>query len=96
GKALTDNFGFAILKLQPGATSGAGEITAIAKSTTAQKAFEIATAELTVNISNGLYNKLDEQGQPIENEYLPLAAGATTVITVEILDSAGQRVLTPL
>lgn len=96
GKALTDNFGFAILKLQPGANSGAGEITATSKSTSSQKAFEISTAELQVNISNGLFNKLDANGNPIANEYQPLAAGATTVISVEILDSNGQRVVSTL
>lgn len=96
GKALTDEYGFAILKLQPGAASGAGEVSVTAQSTTAQKAFEIATAQLAVSISNGLYNKLDDNKQPIEDEYLPLAAGATTVVTVKILDSNGNPFLTPL
>ncbi|MBH0028891.1 MULTISPECIES: hypothetical protein [unclassified Pseudoalteromonas] len=94
GKALTDNFGFAILKLQPGANSGAGEITATSKSTSNQKAFEISTAELQVNISNGLFNLLDVNGNPVVDEYQPLAAGATTVITVEILDSNSLPVVT--
>ncbi|MEL0654686.1 hypothetical protein V6257_06585 [Pseudoalteromonas issachenkonii] len=96
GKALTDNFGFAILKLQPGANSGAGEITATAKLTSSQKAFEISTAELQVNISNGLFNVLDANGNPITGEYQPLAAGATTVITVEILDSNSELVVSAL
>ncbi|MGO2169614.1 MAG: hypothetical protein ACTH3M_15170, partial [Pseudoalteromonas sp.] len=65
GKALTDNFGFALLKLQPGANSGAGEITAASKSASSQKAFEISTAELNIDISNGLFNKLDASGNPI-------------------------------
>ncbi|ATC86807.1 hypothetical protein [Pseudoalteromonas arctica] len=94
GKALTDNFGFAILKLQPGANSGAGEITATSKSTSNQKAFEISTAELQVKIKNGLFNKLDDNGNIIAGEYQPLAAGATTVITVEILDSNSLPVVT--
>ncbi|MEI8624419.1 hypothetical protein P4S67_08870 [Pseudoalteromonas sp. B137] len=96
GKALTDNFGFAILKLQPDANSGAGEITATAKLTSSQKAFEISTAELQVNISNGLFNVLDANGNPITGEYQPLAAGATTVITVEILDSNSELVVSAL
>lgn len=96
GKALTDDYGFAILKLQPGATSGAGEVSVTAQSTTAQKAFEIATAQLAVSISNGLYNKLNDDNQPIEDEYFPLAAGATTVVTVNILDSDENPFLTPL
>jgi hypothetical protein len=96
GKALTDNFGFAILKLQPGANSGAGEITATSKLTSSQKAFEISTAELQVNISNGLFNVLDANGNPIAGEYQPLAAGATTVITVEILDSNSELVVSAL
>ncbi|MGO2293110.1 MAG: hypothetical protein ACTJH9_14095 [Pseudoalteromonas sp.] len=96
GKALTDNFGFALLKLQPGANSGAGEITAASKSASSQKAFEISTAELNIDISNGLFNKLDASGNPIEDEYLPLAAGATTVITIEIFDTEGNSVVSPL
>ena len=96
GKALTDNFGFAILKLQPGANSGAGEVSVTAKSVTASKAFEIATAELSVEISNGLYNKLDEAGNVIDNEFVPLAAGATTVISVNIYDTDGDLFVTPL
>ncbi|WP_165726693.1 hypothetical protein [Pseudoalteromonas sp. SA25] len=96
GKALTDNFGFAILKLQPGANSGAGEITATSKSISNQKAFEISTADLQVNISNGLFNLLDANGDPVADEYQPLAAGATTVITVEILDSNFSPVTTTL
>lgn len=96
GKALTDNFGFAILKLQPGANSGAGEVSVTAKSVTASKAFEIATAELSVEISNGLYNKLDEAGNVIDNEFVPLAAGATTVISVNIYDTNGDLFVTPL
>ncbi|URQ84979.1 hypothetical protein J8Z28_10175 [Pseudoalteromonas sp. SCSIO 43088] len=96
GKALTDNFGFAILKLQPGANSGAGEVTVTAKSVTSSKAFEIATAELSVEISNGLYNKLDDSGNVIDDEFVPLAAGATTVITVTIYDAAGDLYVSPL
>lgn len=96
GKALTDNFGFAILKLQPGANSGAGEVTVTAKSVTSSKAFEIATAELSVEISNGLYNKLDDSGNVIDDEFVPLAAGATTVITVTIYDAAGALYVSPL
>ena len=96
GKALTDNFGFAILKLQPGANSGAGEVSVTAKSVTASKAFEIATAELSVEISNGLYNKLDDAGNVIDNEFVPLAAGATTVISVSIYDANGDFFVTPL
>ena len=96
GKALTDNFGFALLKLQPGANSGAGEITATAKSADNKKAFEIATADLTVTINNGLYNKLDADGNIIADEFIPLAAGATTVITVKIFDSEGNLVVSNL
>ncbi|MDC3189381.1 hypothetical protein NQU96_06485 [Pseudoalteromonas elyakovii] len=96
GKALTDNFGFAILKLQPGANSGAGEVTVTAKSVTSSKAFEIATAELSVEISNGLYNKFDDSGNVIDDEFVPLAAGATTVITVTIYDAAGDLYVSPL
>ncbi|MEL0632400.1 hypothetical protein V6237_06425 [Pseudoalteromonas carrageenovora] len=96
GKALTDNFGFAILKLQPGANSGAGEVSVTAKFVTASKAFEIATAELNVEISNGLYNKLDDAGNAIENEFVPLAAGATTVVSVSIYDANGDFFVTPL
>ncbi len=96
GKALTDNFGFAILKLQPGANSGAGEVTVTAKSVSSSKAFEIATAQLSVEISNGLYNKVDDSGNVIDGEYVPLAAGATTVITVSIFDADGNLYVSPL
>lgn len=96
GKALTDNFGFALLKLQPGANSGAGQITATSKSASNQKAFEIATADLTVTIDNGLYNQLDADGNIIEDEFIPLGAGATTVITVKIFDTSGNLVVSPL
>ncbi|KTF18089.1 hypothetical protein [Pseudoalteromonas sp. H105] len=96
GKALTDNFGLALLKLQPGANSGAGQITATSKSASNQKAFEIATADLTVTIDNGLYNQLDADGNIIEGEFIPLGAGATTVITVKIFDTSGNLVVSPL
>ncbi|XQF90066.1 hypothetical protein ACOBV8_16420 [Pseudoalteromonas espejiana] len=96
GRALTDNFGLAILKLQPGANSGAGEVSVTAKSVTSSKAFEIATAELSVEISNGLYNKLDAAGNVVDNEFVPLAAGATTVISVSIYDANGDLFVTPL
>lgn len=92
GKALTDNFGFALLKLQPGANSGAGSLTATAKGTNLDKAFSISTVELSVAIDNGLPNLLDAAGNPIADEYQPLAAGATTVITVEIKDVNGNLI----
>lgn len=95
GKALTDNFGFALLKLQPGASSGAGTLTATAKDTNLNKAFSISTAELKVSIDNGLPNLLDSLGNPIEGQYQPLAAGATTVITVEIRDTNDDLIVTP-
>ncbi|MDN3377759.1 MULTISPECIES: hypothetical protein [unclassified Pseudoalteromonas] len=95
GKALTDNFGFALLKLQPGASSGAGTLTATAKDSSLNKAFSISTAELNVSIDNGLPNLLDGSGNPVEGQYQPLAAGATTVITVEIRDNNDDLIVTP-
>ncbi|MGO2180819.1 MAG: hypothetical protein ACTH36_00580 [Pseudoalteromonas nigrifaciens] len=96
GKALTDNFGFSLLKLQPGANSGAGNLTALAKNTTLNKAFSINSAKLNVTIDNGLPNKLDDLGNPIYGQYQSLAAGATTVIKVEIRDNNDDLIVTPV
>jgi hypothetical protein len=96
GAALTDNFGIALLKLQPNVDGGAGEVTTTAKGVSKSIAFSASVAEISMTIDNGLPNKLDSDGVPIEDEFTPLAAGSTTVITVEILDNDNALITTPL
>ncbi|MBU2967907.1 hypothetical protein KO527_00825 [Pseudoalteromonas sp. C2R02] len=96
GAALTDQQGIALLKLQPDVDGGAGEVTVSAKGVSKLTAFSASVAEISMTIDNGLPNKLDADGVPIENEFIPLAAGSTTVITVKILDSENALIKTPL
>ena len=96
GTALTDEQGIALLKLQPDVDGGAGEVTVSAKGVSKLTAFSASVAEISMTIDNGLPNKLDGDGVPIEDEFIPLAAGSTTVITVKILDSENALITTPL
>lgn len=91
GKAVTDSFGIALLTLQPGSVNDAGEIKATAKDVTATKAFNVGVAEFSLAIDNGLDLKADDSG-----DYQPLAAGATTVITVDLIDSDGTPLTLPI
>ncbi len=85
GNAVTDNFGIALLTLQPGTANDSGIITATAKNVSATKAFNVGVAEISLQIDNGL--------PVIDNVTQPLAAGATTVITVSIFDTDGVSLL---
>jgi hypothetical protein len=91
GKAVTDSFGVALLTLQPGTTNEAGTLTATAKGVSASKAFNVGVAEFTLNMENGLDLKPGSQ-----TEYQPLASGATTVITVNLIDTDGSPLTLPL
>ena len=88
GTALTDNFGVALLKLQPGNTGGAGTVTARSLGESAAINFAVGIADLTLEVNNGL-NK-DAAGNVI-----PLKAGGSTVIEVTLRDEAGNLYLTP-
>ncbi|MFC3034679.1 hypothetical protein ACFOEE_19425 [Pseudoalteromonas fenneropenaei] len=89
GKTITDKFGFALLKLQPSLQGGAGILTAQVNNVTKTLAFETGSQEIELVISNGL-NK-DSQGK-----YIPLGAGETTLIRVEIRDQANALITSPL
>ncbi|MBB1287971.1 hypothetical protein H5085_00855 [Pseudoalteromonas sp. SR43-6] len=88
GTALTDNFGIALLKLQPGNTGGAGTVTVTSVGETNSTNFAVGIADLTLEVDNGL-NK-DTSGNVI-----PLKAGGSTVIEVTLLDEDGNLYLTP-
>lgn len=86
GNAVTDNFGIALLTLQPGAQNDSGVITASSKGVSALKAFNVGVADISLTIDNGLTE--------VNGTVQPLAAGATTVITVNIFDTDGVTPLT--
>jgi hypothetical protein len=88
GTALTDAFGVALLKLQPGNTGGAGTVTANALGESAAINFAVGIADLTLEVDNGL--SLDDAGNVI-----PLKAGGSTVIEVTLLDEEGNLYLIP-
>ncbi|WP_372768806.1 hypothetical protein [Pseudoalteromonas sp.] len=91
GKQVTDNFGIALLTLEPGTKNEAGEISTTVRGVTATKAFNVGVAEFTLAIDNGLNLKTDGSG-----DFQPLAAGATTVITVDLIDTDGSPLIIPL
>ncbi|MFY8349223.1 hypothetical protein AAEU29_01600 [Pseudoalteromonas sp. SSM20] len=91
GKQVTDNYGIALLTFEPGTKNEAGEITVSARDVSKTKAISVGVAEFTLAIDNGLNLKTDNSG-----EYVPLAAGATTVITVDIIDTDGTPLTVPL
>lgn len=88
GSALTDEFGIALLKLQPGNTGGAGTITASSMSETTNINFAVGIADLTLTVDNGL--NIDSDGNTV-----PLKAGGSTVIEVTLRDDEGNLYLTP-
>ncbi|WP_157813490.1 hypothetical protein [Pseudoalteromonas spongiae] len=91
GAAVTDNFGVALLTLQPGSKNEAGTITATAKNVSATKSFNVGLAEFTMSIDNGLDLKPGSS-----SEYQALASGATTVITVSLTNPDGTPLTLPL
>ncbi|KPV94924.1 Bacterial Ig-like domain (group 1) [Pseudoalteromonas sp. P1-9] len=91
GSQVTDNFGIALLTFEPGTKNEAGEITVSARDVSKTKAVSVGVAEFSLAINNGLNLKSDNSG-----DYVPLAAGATTVITVDIIDTDGSPLNVPL
>ncbi|MBQ4846940.1 hypothetical protein [Pseudoalteromonas sp. MMG005] len=85
GNALTDNFGVALLKLQPGNEGGAGTLkvtSAQADNVESTINFSVGIADLELSINNGL---------PIENgNVVSLNAGGSTVISVTLRDESGS------
>lgn len=88
GRALTDNFGIALLKLQPGNTGGAGTISVSSLDESANINFAVGIADLTLDVDNGL--NFDGNGNVI-----PLKAGGSTVIEVTLRDEEGNLYTTP-
>lgn len=87
GTALTDNFGVALLKLQPGNTGGAGTVTATSLGQSASLNFAVGIANLTLSVDNGL-SKNDDGSD------IALKAGGSTVIEVTLTDENGELYLT--
>lgn len=88
GTALTDNFGVALVKLQPGNTGGAGTITASTLGISTSINFSVGIADLVLDVDNGL--SLDAN-----QNVIPLKAGGSTVIEVSLFDEEGNLYLTP-
>ncbi|NKC18942.1 hypothetical protein CWC29_008795 [Pseudoalteromonas sp. S4498] len=91
GTAITDSFGIALLKLQPGTQGGAGKVTVTSLDhNDVQDSFNFAigVAELSVDIKNGLEI---EPGNPQTGSF-PLKAGGSTVIVVTLTDQEGNPV----
>ncbi|RRS07098.1 hypothetical protein EAG18_18640 [Pseudoalteromonas sp. J010] len=87
GTALTDNFGIAILKFQPGNQGGAGTITVNSPDyvdVTQAINFNVGVAQLNVSIDNGLVD-----GNGVQQQ---LSAGGSTVITVTLKDQNGALI----
>ncbi|WP_440055798.1 hypothetical protein ACSLBF_06520 [Pseudoalteromonas sp. T1lg65] len=87
GTAITDAFGIALLKLQPGNQGGAGSITVTAPNLTGVSesvSFAVGVAQVNATIDNGLVDAAGTQQS--------LAAGGSTVITVTLTDQQGQRI----
>ena len=87
GTALTDNFGIAILKFQPGNQGGAGTISISSPDyadVTDSVNFNIGVAQLNVAIDNGLVDSNGVQRS--------LSAGGSTVITVTLTDEEGNLI----
>jgi hypothetical protein len=90
GKALTDNFGIALLKLQPGAEGGAGTLTiSSSQAGNVEKTvnFAVGVADLSLSVDNGLSTE--------NNEVVPLNAGGSTVISVTLRDLDGSLYIVP-
>ncbi|MCO7249202.1 hypothetical protein [Pseudoalteromonas sp. Ps84H-4] len=88
GRALTDNFGVALLKLQPGNTGGAGTISVSSLGESADLNFAVGIADLVLEVDNGL--NTDSEGNTI-----PLKAGGSTIIEVTLRDEQGNLFTTP-
>ncbi|WP_371374634.1 hypothetical protein [Pseudoalteromonas sp. DY56-GL79] len=87
GTALTDSFGIAILKFQPGNQGGAGTITVNSPDyvdVTQAINFNVGVAQLNVTIDNGLVDSNGVQQK--------LSAGGSTVITVTLKDQNGALI----
>lgn len=84
GTAITDANGIALLDLLAGRDVGAGEVTISALNSSSKKAFEIGAAQVSINVASGLAT--GEQ----------LAAGSTTLISVEIRNTDNELYIPPL
>lgn len=82
--AKTDAFGVAVMNLLPGSSSGVGQVELSAEGGVANTIFEINAVQVSVNLSVG-----------IESDEV-LAAGSTTIVTAQILDSSNNLFTTPL
>ena len=88
GRALTDSFGVALLKIQPGNTGGAGTITVSALDEQISTNFAVGIADLILEVDNGL--NVDSNG-----DVIPLKAGGSTIIEVTLKDEEGNLYTTP-
>lgn len=88
GTALTDSFGRALLRLQPGNQGGAGTITAEALGVTDTTNFAVGVVNLELTVDNGLATDNN-------NNVIPLKAGGSTVIEVQLRDEEGNLFQTP-
>ncbi|MCG7542801.1 Ig-like domain-containing protein [Pseudoalteromonas sp. MM17-2] len=88
GTALTDSFGRALLRLQPGNQGGAGTITAEALGVTDTTNFAVGAVNLQLTVDNGL--AMDNN-----NNVIPLKAGGSTVIEVQLRDNEGNLFQSP-
>jgi len=84
GTALTDEFGVALLKLQPGDSGGAGTVSATFDSETSSSNFSVGVVDLVITLDNGLNDGVTQ-----------LNAGGSTVITATLRDEEGNLYLTP-
>ncbi|MEQ3513616.1 hypothetical protein ABMY35_09800 [Pseudoalteromonas sp. BZB3] len=84
GTALTDEFGVALLKLQPGDSGGAGTVSATYDGETNTSNFSVGVVDLEISLDNGLDEGVTE-----------LKAGGSTVITATLRDEEGNLYLTP-
>jgi uncharacterized GH25 family protein len=84
GTALTDEFGVALLKLQPGDNGGAGTVSATYDGETNSSNFSVGVVDLVISLDNGLEDGVTE-----------LKAGGSTVITATLRDEEGNLYLTP-
>ncbi|TMP88587.1 hypothetical protein CWC05_03905 [Pseudoalteromonas ruthenica] len=88
GTALTDSFGRALLRLQPGNQGGAGTITAEALGVTDTTNFAVGAVNLQLTVDNGLATDNN-------NNVIPLKAGGSTVIEVQLRDNEGNLFQSP-
>ena len=84
GTALTDEFGVALLKLQPGDSGGAGTVSVSFDGETSNSNFSVGVVDLVISLDNGLDEGATE-----------LKAGGSTVITATLRDEEGNLYLTP-